>query len=151
MTDALKPFKERTDIIEAYLHDVAQREDWGCGGILPAEAIDLLNLLDGLRDDLRVCREANEDYAELARIDADELNDAEYEAEGLRQELAHAHEAYDRLHHYTRGACRVYAKEVKRLIEERDALDRELDAAEARAEDSYDLGYGDARIDYSTD
>lgn len=58
-----KTFTERTEILERYLADIAGDRRSGLpGGLTQGDAVDLLNLISGLRDDLDTAREANEAF-----------------------------------------------------------------------------------------
>jgi hypothetical protein len=76
-----KTFAERTEILEAFLADCAN-DPARVFMLTSNEAVDLLNLLSGLRYDLDICREANEDWADTAADLRDDLATAKT---GLRE------------------------------------------------------------------
>ena len=82
-----KTFTERTEILEQFLTDCAD-DPARIFMLTSDEAVDLLNLIGGLREDNENLREANKDWADTAADLRDDLHVAKTGLRGFAKEAA---------------------------------------------------------------
>ena len=82
-----KTFTERTEILEQFLTDCAD-DPARIFMLTSDEAVDLLNLIGGLREDNENLRDANKDWADTAADLRDDLHVAKTGLRGFAKEAA---------------------------------------------------------------
>jgi len=128
-----KTFAERTEILEAFLADCAN-DPARIFMLTSDEAVDLLNLLAGLREDNENLRDANKDWADTAADLRDDLHVAKTGLRGFAKEAAFEREFANIL----QGALKLAQDERDDALANVKTLKRELALADLRlAEHDY--------------